>query len=176
MRACQHAEMFDVRAVAGSFKRVLPVALVLFTSGCGEPECSVATTLSGAIMGPAVIDGAGEDFCTAEKTSGLVIISFSQNVEIGSTAVTDLQVNVQSAELVAGTFPATVVVGTVSSSFTGDACTITIANVEREDWTVTDYVNFTGMVSCTAPLDQLLGGFGTLELGATQIQGHVLYE
>jgi hypothetical protein len=148
----------------------------LLTIGCGEPDCRVDMTLSGAIEGAARIEGSGEDFCAAEPVSGLVILSFSRVVGINDMGVSDLQVNVQAPALAEGTFAATVVVGTASSSFVGEDCSITLANFEREDWTVTDYLNFTAQLSCSAPLEQLQGGFSTLELGPTQIEGHVLYE
>lgn len=148
----------------------------LLSSGCGEPDCRVDMTLSGAIEGPARIEGSGEEFCAAEPMSGLVILSFSRVVGINDEGVSDLQINVQSAKLVEGTFAATVVVGTASSSFVGDACSITLADFEREDWTVTDYLDFTAVLTCSAPLEQLQGGFSTLELGPTQIAGHLLYE
>ena len=150
----------------------------MLAGGCGQPECSLNATVSGAIMGPAAFDSSGENLCSTERLSGLVIIDFYQDLNASSAGVTNIQVNVMSAELVEGTFPATVVVSDIQRSFSADGsvCSITISNLAVEDWTVTDYVNFTGDISCTESLTPISGGLSTVELGPTQITGHVLYE
>ena len=51
-----------------------------------------------------------------------------------------------------------------------------IVDFEREAWTVTDYLNFSGTLSCTEPLTLIGGGSSTLLLGPTQFQAHVLEE
>ncbi|EDM75165.1 hypothetical protein PPSIR1_08037 [Plesiocystis pacifica SIR-1] len=153
--------------------------VVATTTGCGDSDCAVTMTVSDSVNEAVDYDSTGENLCSKSELSGLVILESYRDLGTGATTgtITGLQVNVQNPTLDNGTFPATVVVNSLShpTGFQSDACTITVSNVEVEDWTVTDYVNYDATVVCSEALGSP-GSSASIDLGPTTFRGHVLDE
>ncbi|NVB41724.1 hypothetical protein G6O69_28075 [Pseudenhygromyxa sp. WMMC2535] len=152
--------------------------LALLT-GCGSPDCSVEMPLSGSIEGVVAYASRGDDFCQQTRFSadGIIALELYRELSVGFTGVESLQVNLMASELSKGVFPALVSFPEGSRTFTtpGYDCTLTVTEFETENWTVTDFVVFTGVLQCPDPVP-MVAGSAEVTLAPTLVEGRMLDE
>jgi hypothetical protein len=148
-------------------------------AGCGEADCQLSMPLSGDIEALVDIASTGQNFCSSEKMSGIVVISIGRSDRpVGFTGVEGLNLSVNTSKLAVGSFPTNVYIAEGTRAFaTGDySCTLQVVEYELENWTVTDYHRFAAVLTCPNPVSMAGGGGGELIIGPTQIEGYMLDE
>lgn len=136
--------------------------------------------LSDAINEVVSYESSGQDFCTAEKTSGIVAMKLARSdLPVGFVGVDGLDLTINTSKLGLGAFPTNVYIAEGTRAFASSdySCTFTVLEYELENWTVTDYHRFAAQLTCPDPI-YMIGGGTTVQLviGPTQIEGYMLDE
>jgi hypothetical protein len=159
--------------------RAFVLALALIgTTGCDDdPTCTMVVQLSGGLAGDLAWNLAGTDQCGFADASALTEGSRAM-VIMDRTADGYIQfiVTVREGFPAAGMFMGQVFLATPEDTWQSepDACTITVASSETEDWSKTDFVQLAGTVECPDPLESVSGASEPVTMTPMGYKGHLL--